>query len=197
MRRAAVAVAVLAILATACGSDSSADPDPTDVTTESVASTDSAPADSAGPTSSPTTAVATTLSPTTAPPAPTTPPTTSPPATEPPVTDAPTTTLPPFPPFLSELPDPPDVWSVVLAGSPDFDDPVLAQAIADAAAAGYDVGATDCDEGAAEAIGMAGDGVYTITVYLNSEEDAHAAADAFAARDVPATVALVHLFCLD
>jgi hypothetical protein len=89
------------------------------------------------------------------------------------------------------------VWSVVLAGSADFDDPVLAQAIADAGAAGYDVGATDCDEGAAEAIGMAGNGVYTITVYLNSEADARAAAEAFAARDVDATVALVTLFCLD
>lgn len=89
------------------------------------------------------------------------------------------------------------MWSVVLAGSADFDDPVLARAVADAEAAGYFVGPTDCDEGAAEAIGMAGSGVYTITVYLNSEDDARAAADAFAARGVAATVALIRLFCLD
>lgn len=117
--------------------------------------------------------------------------------TDPPVTEAPTTTLPPFPPSLTDLPDPPDVWSVVLAGSAGLDDPVLAQAVADADAAGYFVGPTDCDEGAAEAIGMAGNGVYTITVYLNSEAEAMAAAEAFAARGVEATVARVTLFCLD
>ena len=156
-------------------------------TPESVAPTRSRPTTTAAPTTvAPTTAAPTTAAPTTAAP-----------VTEPPVTDAPTTTLPPFPPSLTDLPDPPDVWSVVLAGSADFDDPVLDQAIADADAAGYFVGKTDCDEGAAEAIGMDGNGVYTITVYLNSEPDANAAAEAFAARGVDATVALVTLFCLD
>jgi hypothetical protein len=194
MRRVTLLTAVLVIALAACGSDEGADPASTSVTTEPTgATTEVTSADSDAPT---TTVAATTTPPTTA--APTTAaPVTEPPATEPPVTDAPTTTLPPFPPFLAELPDPPDVWSVVLAGSADFDDPVLDQAIADAAAAGYDVGKTDCDEGAAEAIGMDGSGVYTITIYLNSEADANAAAEAFAARGVDATVALVTLFCLD
>lgn len=190
-----VLAAVLLIALAGCGSDEGADPASTSTSTESTAgiTTEVTTADSAAPTTTaaPTTAPPTTTAPTTAAPV------TVPPATEPPVTDAPTTTLPPFPPFLTELPDPPDVWSVVLAGSADFDDPVLDQAIADAAAAGYTVGKTDCDEGAAEAIGMDGSGVYTITIYLNSQADANAAATAFAARGVDATVALVTLFCLD
>lgn len=195
MRRVTVLTAVLLIALAACGSDEGADPASTSASTDSTASssTEVTTADSVAPatTAAPTTAPPTTAAPTTAAPV------TEPPATEPPVTEAPTTTLPPFPPFLAELPDPPDVWSVVLAGSADFDDPVLDQAIADAAAAGYDVGKTDCDEGAAEALGMSGNGVYTITIYLNSEVDANAAAAAFAARGVDATVALVTLFCLD
>ena len=105
--------------------------------------------------------------------------------------------MPPFPPPMTELPADNQVWSIVLAGSPVFDDPVLARAVDDAAAAGYDVGITDCDEGATEALGMAGSGVYTVTVYLSSEPEARAAADAFAARGIAGTVALIQLFCLD
>lgn len=195
MRHTAVLVVALALAVAACGSDSSADTSSGSST--EVTATDSTTAGPASSTTVPSTTAPSTTGPSTTGPSTTVPPTTGPPVTDPPVTEAPTTTLPPFPPSLTDLPDPPDVWSVVLAGSADVDDPVLAQAVADADAAGYFVGPTDCDEGAAEAIGMAGNGVYTITVYLNSEADARAAAEAFAARGVEATVALVTLFCLD
>jgi hypothetical protein len=185
-------VAFAAIAGGACGPDSSADPATSSGSSTEVTATESTTGGSTTVSPTPTTTEApTTEAPTTEAP------TTEVPAPEPPATAAPTTTLPPFPPSLIDRPDPPDVWSVVLAGSADFDDPVLDQAVADAEAAGYFVGPTDCDEGAAEAIGMAGSGVYTITVYLNSEPDAQAAAEAFAARGVDATVALIRLFCLD
>ncbi|MDF2731178.1 MAG: hypothetical protein K0T01_2969, partial [Acidimicrobiia bacterium] len=108
----------------------------------------------------------------------------------------PTTTLPAFPPERASLEHGADTWVVVLAGSDTPDDPVLADAILAAEEAGYTTGATDCDDGAPEALGQP-DGNSTVSVYLENEADAHAALLAFEARGVSGVVAQVQTFCLD
>ena len=108
----------------------------------------------------------------------------------------PTTTLPAFPPERASLAHGADTWVVVLAGSDTPDDPVLADAILAAEEAGYTTGATDCDDGAPEALGQP-DGNSTVSVYLENEADANAALLAFEARGVSGVVAQVQTFCLD
>jgi hypothetical protein len=124
--------------------------------------------------------------------------TTAPPTTT--ATTAPaqpsTTALPQFPPARQDLEHGGSTWVVVLAGSATPDDPVLAEAILAAEQAGYTTGATDCDDGAPEALGQP-DGTSTVSVYLESEADAHAALLAFEARGVSGVVAEVQTFCLD
>jgi hypothetical protein len=118
-------------------------------------------------------------------------------------TEPPTTTeaLPEFPPEQREGTHGGDAWVVVLAGSDDFEDPVFAAANEAAEAAGYHTGITDCDVGAPEALGLPDSTengtVYTISVYLRSEADAHAALAAFQARGVEGVVALVQTYCMD
>ena len=91
-------------------------------------------------------------------------------------------------------------WGRHLGGSPRRvdapADPVLAEAILAAEEAGYTTGATDCDDGAPEALGQP-DGNSTVSVYLENEADAHAALLAFEARGVSGVVAQVQTFCLD
>ena len=108
-----------------------------------------------------------------------------------------TTSLPfPFPPGRESLEHGGDAWVVVLAGSDDIDDQVLAEAMEAAEDAGYLTGPTDCDFGAAEALGQP-EGNLTVSVYLSSESDAEAALLAFEARGVTGVVAQVQTFCLD
>jgi hypothetical protein len=146
----------------------------------------------APPTSTPVTTTTTTTAP-----APTIPPTTAP-ATTVPTTTTPAEQLPDFPPPAESLTHGGDAWVVVLAASEGFADPLLAEAVLAAEAAGYSTGPTDCDVGAVAALGLPDDRqYYTVSVYLSSEEDAIAARDAFAARGVGATVAEVQTFCLD
>ena len=107
------------------------------------------------------------------------------------------TTAPlPFPPGRESLEHGGDAWVVVLAGSDDIDDPVLAEAVEAAEDAGYLTGPTDCDFGAAEALGQPA-GNLTVSVYLASESDAEAALLAFETRGVTGVVGLVQTFCLD
>jgi hypothetical protein len=123
--------------------------------------------------------------------------------TEQTTTTIPTTTttlaLPTFPPGRTNLEHGGDTWAVVLAASEDIDDPLLAEAEGHARDAGYLTGPTDCDDGAATALGLSeSDGhYYTVSVYLNSEADAQAALEAFRARGVDGATALVQTFCLD
>lgn len=108
-----------------------------------------------------------------------------------------TTPSPPaFPAEATSLQHGGDIWAVVLAGSNDFEDPgfVAAQAAADEA--GYTTGATDCDLGAAEALGLP-EGTYTISVYFDTEAIAEQARAAFEARSVPGVVAMVQTYCMD
>ena len=122
--------------------------------------------------------------------------TTVPPTTTATTAPAPSTTLPAFPPARQDLEHGGSTWVVVLAGSATPDDPVLAEAILAAEQAGYTTGATDCDDGAPEALGQP-DGTSTVSVYLENEADAHAALLAFEARGVSGVVAQVQTFCLD
>jgi hypothetical protein len=87
---------------------------------------------------------------------------------------------------------------VVLAGASEPDAPVLVAAVEAATAAGYTTGPTDCDFGAAEALGISDTGTYTVSVYLSSEADAQAALAAFEATGLTGgVVAQVETFCLD
>ena len=122
--------------------------------------------------------------------------TTLPPTTTTTTSQPSTTTSLPFPPGRESLEHGSDTWAVVLAGSADFDDPVLAEAVQAAGDAGYVTGPTDCDIGAAEALGQPA-GNLTVSVYLESESDAEAARLAFEAGGVTGVVALVQTFCLD
>lgn len=107
-----------------------------------------------------------------------------------------TTTLPAFPPALESLEHGGEVWAVVLAGSSDIDDPAIASAVASAREAGYATGPTDCDVGAAEALGQP-DGNLMVSVYFADEASAQQALGAFEARSVTGVVARVRTYCLD
>jgi hypothetical protein len=103
-----------------------------------------------------------------------------------------------FPPENEDLTHGGSTWAVVLAGAEASDAPILVQAQAAAEAAGYRTGPTDCDVGAADAVGLGTGPVYTVSVYLRSEADARQALDAFhhAGWDGGA-VAEVQTFCMD
>lgn len=120
------------------------------------------------------------------------------PTGEPDPTTTPTSTvdLPVFPQERQDLEHGGPTWAVVLAGAADAEDPAIAAAERAATEAGYTTGWTDCDEGAAEALGMPG-GTITLSVYFDTEDDARAAAAAFAARDIDGVVAEVRTYCLD
>jgi hypothetical protein len=87
-------------------------------------------------------------------------------------------------------------WAVVLAAEADPDDPVLAEAVRDAARAGYRTRITDCDAGAAELFGSV-EGYYTVSVYFADEATAREVADVFATRHVSATPGEIEPRCLD
>lgn len=126
----------------------------------------------------------------------TTPDTTS--TTSPPQTTTTSAALPEFPPPRENLDHGGDTWVVVLAGSTGISDPLLMTAVLAANEAGYNTGPTDCDFGAAEALGFTeADHYYTVSVYFDTEVDANLAREAFQARGVGSTVAHVQTFCLD
>ena len=116
------------------------------------------------------------------------------------IPEAPTTSLPPFPPARETLEHGGDAWSLILAVSDVPSDPILTTAALAAQDAGYPSGVGDagCDQGSLAALGIGEDGSFSIvSVYLESEEDAIAARDAFFARGIGAKVVLVQTYCLD
>lgn len=104
--------------------------------------------------------------------------------------------LPPFPPPSGELSQGGFIWAAVLAGGGTPTAPSLVAAIAAARAAGYSTGPTDCDVGAADALGLP-PGTLTVSIYFATEAEAIVARAAFVARGVDAEVAEVQTFCLD
>jgi len=107
-----------------------------------------------------------------------------------------TTPLLDFPPMREDLEQGGLTWAAVLAGAVDPEDPAAVAAEQAAVDAGYTVGWTDCDEGAAEALGLPG-GTLTLSVYFDEATQAEQAATAFQARGVDAVVAEVRTFCMD
>lgn len=107
-----------------------------------------------------------------------------------------TASTPEFPPPRGDLEHGGSTWAVVLAAAPTPEDPAIAAAVEAAEDAGYQGGPTDCDEGAAEALGRADDS-YTVSVYFGTEVEARAAALAFEARGVAGVVATIRTYCLD
>jgi hypothetical protein len=89
------------------------------------------------------------------------------------------------------------LWAVVLAGASTPGDEILLAAVDDAASAGFDAAPTNCDDGAAEALGMAGDGTYTVSLHYATEAEAIAASDMLAAGGVASAVAEVATACPD
>ncbi|MGD2101807.1 MAG: hypothetical protein PVG83_06175 [Acidimicrobiia bacterium] len=174
VRRSVVLAAVIG-LAVACSPDDSAS---TTTTTLATPTTTVAPATT---TTVPTTT--TTLPPTTTTTLPTT-----------------TTTLPEFPP-AGGLDHGGESWAVYIAVADDFGDPSLDEASALADSYGFFAGTTDinCDQGAAEAIGVAPGGSEAVVgVYFETELDANQFVIAWEARGhTVAGVGLVQTFCLD
>jgi cell division septation protein DedD len=112
--------------------------------------------------------------------------TTTPPATTTTTLASTTTSLPPFPNPKSQLEHGGESWAVYLAVADDFADPALDEAAATAQSYGFFAGATDinCDQGAAEAVGVAPGGSETVL--------------AIQARGHPVVgTGLVQTFCLD
>ena len=102
-----------------------------------------------------------------------------------------------FPPVNTAISQGGTTWAVVLAGSADFEDPALLVAMNVASDVGYSTGPTDCDVGAAQALGIDSEIVYTVSVYYATEADARTAQAAFAVRGQAGVVAEVETFCLD
>lgn len=86
-------------------------------------------------------------------------------------------------------------WAVVLAGASGPGDPLLELAIADAAEAGFDAAATNCDRGAAETLAMAPGQTYTVSVYAETADEAEDIRRRLAERDVVGLVAIVVQEC--
>ncbi len=111
---------------------------------------------------------------------------------------APEPELPVFPAEFTDLTHGGEVWAVVLGVSEAFFDPALTTSVLAATEAGYSTGPTDCDEGVVEILGLPTDRTfYTVSVYFETEADAQAALDAFAARGLGAAVGQVQTLCLD
>jgi hypothetical protein len=104
-----------------------------------------------------------------------------------------------FPPASTDLTQGSDTWALVLAGSDDPSSSALAEAEDRARAAGYRTGPTDCDMGAADALGLpSSGGILTVSVYFTSEAEARQAQSAFEALGQPGgVVAQVQTYCLD
>ena len=105
---------------------------------------------------------------------------------------------PQFPAARASLEHAGPAWVVILAGAPDFDDPVLVQAVSSAEVGGYSTSSTDCDFGAGEALGFPADEhVYTVSVYFETESDSQLALAAFRSHGIDGVVAEVRTFCMD
>ncbi len=103
-----------------------------------------------------------------------------------------------FPPENEDLTHGGPTWAVVLAGAEASDAPILVQAQAAAETAGYRTGPTDCDVGAADAVGLRTRPAFTVSVYLRSEADARHALDAFHQLGWDGgAVAELQTFCMD
>lgn len=103
-----------------------------------------------------------------------------------------------FPPQRAVLEHGGTTWAVVLYGSEDAADPLFDNPLSVLTSVGYTSGITDCDQGAADVLGLPdGYSYLTLSVYFETEADARAAVTAFAGRGVDAVAGQVETYCLD
>ena len=86
-------------------------------------------------------------------------------------------------------------WAVVVAGASDPFDPLLAEAVQDLAAEGYETTITNCDVGAADALRMQPGESYTVSVYAADEAAAVALSADLEQRGFGGPVAQVLVEC--
>ena len=86
-------------------------------------------------------------------------------------------------------------WAVVLAGASTPGDPLLDAAASEVAPLGHEPEITNCDRGAAEAVGMKPTETYTISLHFRTEEEATEAFAELEALGIPAVVVLVEASC--
>ena len=86
-------------------------------------------------------------------------------------------------------------WAVVIAGASDPFDPLLGETVDLVAAAGHTTTITNCDVGAAEALGMQPAVSYTISVYAADEDAADRLAASLETVGLPGVVTEVSVVC--
>ena len=86
-------------------------------------------------------------------------------------------------------------WAVVVAGASDPFDPLLATTVDQLAAAGYTTTITNCDVGAAVALGMQPDTSFTVSVYAADESAAGLLVDDLEQSALPGVVTRITVEC--
>ncbi len=86
-------------------------------------------------------------------------------------------------------------WVVVVAGASDPFDSILTESVDELADLGFEGRISNCDQGAAQAIGMAADTTFTVTAEFESQEAAAQAVDTLAANEIDVVAAEVVVAC--
>ncbi len=87
------------------------------------------------------------------------------------------------------------LWAVVLAGASEPSDPLLEETVSDLSRAGHETNVTNCDRGAAEALGMNPSESYTVSVYADSEEAAMILLNDVAPRGIVGVITQIRVEC--
>lgn len=86
-------------------------------------------------------------------------------------------------------------WVLVLAGASDPYDPILTDTLSEVGDLGYESRISNCDQGAAEAIGMAPEGTFTLSALFGSEAAAVEASAVLASSQIEGLVTEVVVAC--
>lgn len=86
-------------------------------------------------------------------------------------------------------------WALVLAGAQQPFDALLEETVNIAANKGYETTATNCDQGAAEALQMDPDTTYTVSIHTDSKEKATTLLDEFSGIGIEGVVTRVTTGC--
>ncbi len=86
-------------------------------------------------------------------------------------------------------------WVVVVAGASDPFDSILTESVEELSDLGFEGRISNCDRGAAEAIGMAADTTFTVTAEFDSQDAATEAVATLAASQIEVVAAEVVVSC--
>ncbi len=86
-------------------------------------------------------------------------------------------------------------WVLVIAGASDPYDPILTDTLSEIGDLGFDSRISNCDQGAAEAIGMSPDGTFTLSAPFASEAAAVDAAAVLASSQIDSVAAEIVVAC--